>query len=108
MARADSFTGVPVEILVEENQIVPIGIRLKFRDALINRTLTVLVPQEDLRETVGELRRYLPQGEHLAGARGKFDFEIVSQIVMEFLQRFDQQVVHGKPDRTAPVGISAK
>src|SRR5579863_534676 len=43
-----------------------------------------------------------------AGAGGKFDGEFVAQIIMESLQRFDQQIVDGEPDRSAPVGIASE
>ena len=37
-----------------------------------------------------------------------FDLEVVAEVVMELLQRFDQQEVHREPDRPAPVGIAAE
>ena len=37
-----------------------------------------------------------------------FDFVTVTQIVMKLLQRFDQEKIDGKPDRSAPIGIAAE
>ena len=36
------------------------------------------------------------------------DFKVVPQIIVEFLQGFDQEIVDGKPDRPAPVGVAAE
>src|SRR5229473_2762609 len=38
----------------------------------------------------------------------ELDLEIRPKIVMEFLQRLDQQVVYREPNGAAPVGIAAK
>ena len=45
---------------------------------------------------------------HIARAGGALDFEIVAQVVVELLQRLDQQIIHRKPDRPAPVRIAAE
>src|SRR5687768_12068871 len=34
-----------------------------------------------------------------------FDLEVVSVIMMEALQRFNDEVIHRKPDRAPPVGV---
>ena len=43
-----------------------------------------------------------------AGAGGAFDLEIVAVVVMELLQRLDDQVVDREPDRPAPVRVAAE
>ena len=63
---------------------------------------------EERYQPVRELHGDLPQREHRARARRKLDPEVVAQIIVELLQRFDQQVVERKPDWAAPVGIAAE
>ena len=51
---------------------------------------------------------HLLDGEIRAGSRRALHLEIVAVVVMEFLQRFDDQEIDREPDRSAPVGIAAE
>src|ERR1700751_919822 len=98
-------TCVAVDVLVKEDEIVPVGIGLELRNIAIHRPLALFITQKDFRKSARELGRYFRQRQHVSRAGGKFHFEIVPEVVMEFLQRFNQQIVHWEPDRSAPVGI---
>ena len=43
-----------------------------------------------------------------ARAGRALDFEIISVIMVKFLQGFDQQIIDGKPDGAAPIRIAAE
>src|ERR1700676_4824811 len=40
--------------------------------------------------------------------RRAFDLEVFTKVMVVLLQRFDQQVIHWKPDWPAPVGVTSK
>src|SRR5437588_10284248 len=44
----------------------------------------------------------------LPGAGRAFDFEIVAVVMMKLLERFDEQIIDRKPNRSAPIGIAAE
>ena len=60
------------------------------------------------RQPARQFRRHLPEVHHLPRAGRAFHLEIVAEVVVELLQRFDQQVVDREPDRPAPVGVAAE
>ena len=86
MARADTPAAVPVEILVKQNELVPIGIRLKFLNVTIDRSLAFLIAQENLGKPAREFSHDFPQSKHLAGVGGKLDCETIAKIMMKLLQ----------------------
>ncbi len=51
---------------------------------------------------------HLAEVHHLARTRGAFDLKVVAIEMVIPLERFDQQIIDRKPDRPAPVGITAK
>src|SRR6267154_2534786 len=108
MAGANPAPIITVEIFVEENEIAPVRIALKKFRAAGYRTAAVRIAKENVNEPPGNFRRHLPEIGFGAGMRGALDFKIFTVVVVEFLQGFHEQIVHGKPDGPAPVGISAK
>src|SRR5258708_38240229 len=80
VACAQARTAVPVEILVEENIVFPVGIGLKFLRTAVNRTLPGLVPQEYPRQPVGNFASHLEQVHPGAGTRGTLDLEVIPVI----------------------------
>src|SRR5216684_6393747 len=61
VARADAGAGVAVEVLVEEHEVSPVGVRAPFLDAAVDRSLPARAPQEDPDEPARELLRDLPE-----------------------------------------------
>ena len=62
------------------------------------------MPRQPLRELVGDLVDRVIA----AGAGRALDLEVVAVVVVELLQRLDDQVVDRQPDRPAPVGVAAE
>ncbi len=44
----------------------------------------------------------------MARPRGAFDLEVITVVVIEPLEGLDDQVVDGKPHRSAPIGVSSE
>ena len=68
----------------------------------------LFIPKKNSGQPPRQFRRNISEGHHIARTGGELDFEVISEVVMELLQRFDQQIVHREPDGSAPVRISAK
>src|ERR1700743_3995388 len=71
-------------------------------------TLALRVLQENARKPARQLGSDFLQSEELARACWAFHLEVVAIVVMEFLQRFDYEKIHGKPDGAAPVRVAAE
>src|SRR5688500_12301581 len=108
MAGPDASAGVAVEVLVKWNEVVPQRIVLKELDRAEHRPPSPAVVEEDPREAPRDLLRHLPQGHHLTGTRRALDAETFSEVVMELLERLDDEEVDREPDRPAPVRVAAK
>src|SRR5712664_3154761 len=108
MAGADSGPVVAMKIFVEQDEVAPMRIALKEIDAACNRPAAVRITQKDVCEPPGNFGRYLPEIRFVAGMRWTFHFEIFAVVVMKLLQRFHQEIINRKPDRSAPVRISAE
>src|SRR5512145_334175 len=106
VAGPDASTVVPVKVLVEQEQIPPVRVVLEGLRPAEDRSAAVGVPEEDPGEPARQLGGHLPQVQPAVGSGGERHRQLVSVEVVEALQRLDEQVVHGKPDRTAPVGIA--
>src|SRR4051812_10087259 len=55
VARADAGAIVAVEILVEEDQILPVRVFLKLRRAAVDRAAAVVAPHEDTDQAARDL-----------------------------------------------------
>src|SRR5665213_2583442 len=108
MARAESGPVVAVVILKEQKQVAPIRILLKFPARPVYRRFAAVISQENPREAAFQLNAYLPQIHQTARPGGTLHAKVVSQKVMESLQRFDDQIIDRKPDRPPPVGIASE
>src|SRR5574341_87759 len=69
VAGADPGPVVAVEVLVEEDQVLPVGVGLELLCAPVDRPPAVGPLHEDARQAAGQLGRDVPQGHPLAGAR---------------------------------------
>src|SRR5437867_4804776 len=108
MAGADPSPIIAVKIFVEKNEIAPVRIALKeFRVASYG-TAAVRIAEKNVNEPPGNFGGYLPEIGLGAAMRGALHFEIFAVVVVKFLQRFHEQIVHRKPDGPAPVRIPAK
>src|SRR3712207_3950153 len=66
------------------------------------------IPQENAGQAAGYFPGHLRNGQVLARTGGAFNLKIVAVVVVEALQRFDEQVIDREPDRAAPVGVAAE
>src|SRR6185437_11189827 len=101
-------TVVPVEILKEQEAILPMGIRLELFRTTVHRSPPGFVPQEDTGQTVGDLLGHLKKVHQLARACWTLDLEVVPVIKVKGQQRTDKQRIHRHPDGPAPVGVTAE
>src|SRR5262245_13709995 len=106
MTGADSGAGIAIEVLVKEHEVVPVRIAPVLFDALEHGTCAVAITQEDARKPSRKVGCDLFERHQLAGTCRTLDLEVVAEVVMELLERFDQQVVDRKPDRPTPVRIA--
>src|SRR5437016_2764213 len=105
---ADARPVVAVEVLVEEEVVAEVWVALQLLRLPERRTASVFIAQEDRGESSGDLRRDLGERELPAGAGGKLHREALAQVMVELLQRLDQEVVDREPDRPPPVGVAAE
>src|SRR5262245_55286330 len=68
VAGPDASAVVPVEVLVEQEPVAPVGILLELLGAAEDRTATGAVAQEDSGEAPGELGGRLPEIDLVARA----------------------------------------
>ena len=80
VACAAAATGVAVEVLVEWDQVAPVGILVESLAIAEDGAFTVLVAQEDAREPPRELVRHLIQVHELSRAGGALHPEVVAEI----------------------------
>ncbi len=108
VAGSDSSSRVTVEILVEQDQVAPMGVRLKLLQIPEHRSAAFFISKEYTCHAARKFSRYFPQSHHLSRSGWKLNLKVVAKVVMELLERLDQQVVHRKPDGAAPVLISTE
>ena len=106
--RPAATASVAVEVFVKLEVVAEVGIVLNKVAVARSRAAPLGVAQKQAREAVREFRRGLVDGDILAGSGGAFDPVVVALVVVEFLHRLDDQEIHGKPDRAAPVGVAAE
>src|ERR1035438_6270103 len=99
---------VSVKKFVEQNQVLPVRIGVEDVGSACDGTAAVLARRKNAHKATGDFRSHLPQIAFSSGMGGAFHFEIFAEIMVEFLQRFDQQIVPRKPDRSAPIRIAAE
>src|SRR5207237_4152886 len=99
---------VGVTVGVELHAYVPVGIELTD----VMRPETGPAPgrtaQEDARQPAGQLLTDLPERQRGPRAGRALHAEVVSVVVVEPLQRFDDQEVDREPHGSAPVGVAAE
>src|SRR5258705_13593819 len=108
MARANAGAVIAVEVFVQPDEISPVRVGLELGDASVDRPSAIRPAQENTGQASGELSGYVPEGRALTRSGRALDLKAGTIEVVELLKGLDQQVVDGKPDRSAPVGISAE
>src|SRR5205085_10615196 len=96
------------EVLVEDEVVLPGGIRLQALGTSVERAATVAVRQPDRDDAVRQVLRNLPEGALLAGARRVLDLEVVAEEGVVDDELADREVVERHPDRPSPVRVAAE
>ena len=108
VASAAAPTCVAIEVFVEQNQIAPVGIGRVAIFIAVTRSAAVCVGCEYLYESSRKLGGDFVEVHIAAGTCWAFDLEVIAVEIMIALERFDNRVVDGEPNRAAPVGIATE
>src|SRR5947209_5841594 len=106
MTRSDTCAGVAVEVLVEEHEILPVRVVAIESVRGVHRPAALAVLQENAGHSARDLGGHLPERHHRSGAGRALDLEVVAEIVVELLERLDEQEIHREPDWPAPVRVA--
>src|SRR5277367_4948302 len=104
----DSGTVIAVEIFIKKDQVLQVRITLKKFGAARDRTASILIANENMHETAGNLGCHFPEILFVAATRRRLDFKVLAVVVVKFLQGFHKEIVQRKPDGAAPVRIASK
>src|SRR5690242_10539862 len=104
VAGSQARAVVTMEKLVKPQVIAEMGVVLIFFRGSEHRTLPGLVAKEDARQPARQLRRHIAEILAISRIRRELDHEVVAEVVVEFLQRLDEQKIYREPYRTPPVG----
>ena len=91
-----------LQIVAKVRIVLQLGIFTKDRPA------SVPIPQEQTDQALRQLVGHFSDGQPAARAYWAFDLKVVRVIDMKALQSADDEVIYGKPGRTAPVGVAAE
>src|SRR5688572_23870297 len=108
MRRADTGSVVTVEVFVEEDVVAEMRIVLILALTAEYGPVAVFPAEKQACQASRQLGRNAAEIHEIAGTGGELDLKVVAVVVIELLQRLDEEVVHGKPDRSAPVGVTAE
>ena len=108
MGGTQPLTRLSVEVLVEEQEILPVGIGGIPRITTVTRAVALFIGQEDGNNPFSEQPCGLAERHHVSRAGRKLNLEGVAVEVIVGLERLDDHEVDRHPDRTSPVGISAE
>src|SRR5258707_4886670 len=108
MAGAEAGAVVAMKIFIEKDEVAPVRIALKAVGAAGYWPAATRIAKKNMNEPPGNFRGYLPEIGFGAGMGGALHFEIFAVVVVIFLQRFDEEIVHRKPDGPAPIRIPSK
>src|SRR6266403_1745516 len=103
MAGAQTGSGIAMEVFVKQHQVAPMRVGPELLEVFEDWPAALFIAKEDARHTARQFARNFPQGHRVSGTSWELDLEIRPKIVIEFLQRLDQQVVYREPNGAAPV-----
>src|ERR1017187_9244081 len=92
-----------MKVLVKQDQVIPTWIGMEWLAGPMHRPAAAVVLQKKPRHPPRDLGRHFPKRHHLAGAGGAFHLILVPQVMVELLQRFDDQVVHRSAAEVPPL-----
>src|SRR5213080_2624397 len=107
-ARAETAAGVAGEVLGEAQQVAPVRIVAEAGIGAVTGPASAGVRDEEVREPPAELVGDVAERRETAGAHRTFDAHRIAVEVVIALERLDDEVVEGEPDRAAPIGVAAE
>src|SRR5216684_326811 len=108
MAGAKSGAIVAVEVFVEKDKVFPVRIVLENLKSASDGTAATRIAKENVNEPAGDFSRHLPQVGFLRRMGRTLHLKVLTVVVVKLLQRFDEEIVYGKPDGPTPVRIPAE
>src|ERR1700752_497665 len=105
---ADPTAVVAMEVFVEEDMVAKVWIGLQPRMITVTGASACPVQEKNAIEPQRKLIGDLVERQEGSRARGAFDFEVITVVVMKLLQRLDDEKVDRKPYGAAPVGIATE
>src|SRR3974390_1458421 len=108
MTCAQPGAVIAVEVLVEQDVILPVGIFLEFFRASINGPPAIFIPQKNLCQPAANLFRDLKQRHKVPRAGRALHLEIIAIERVHQQQPADDQAVDRHPDGAPPVGVAAE
>src|SRR5262249_54429796 len=113
MAGAEPRAVVAVKVLKEEDLVAPVLVALEFFYPALCGSAPVFAAQEEFDQPPRQLLADVPEVHHFSRPGRAFDLEVVAvaivrEVLVIFLQRFDDQEVDREPNRTAPIRVAAE
>lgn len=108
MTRSQSSSVIPMEKLVEMNVILEMGISVKLGITTVHCSSTMFVSGEDMDKTMLNFFCRAGEGHVVSASCRTFDSETIAVILVESLERLDEQKIDGEPDGASPVGVTTK
>ncbi len=84
------------------------GVQLQLRLVAQHRPFSHAVPQKDARHAMCKFGCNLVERQKMSRSGWAFHFEVLAIVVMELLQRLDDEEIEREPDGPTPVGIAAE
>src|SRR5262245_3413506 len=108
MVGAESAAGLAVEVLVKEDEVLPVRVGRVPRVLAMQRAWPRCSGEEERGESSRELARDFTERHPMARSGGALHGELITIEVVVALERFDEEIVHRKPDRAPPVRVATK
>src|SRR5262247_4591895 len=113
MAGAEPSAVVAVKVLKEEDLVAPVLVALEFFYPAVCGSSPVFAAQEEFDQPPRQLLADVPEIHHFSRPGRAFDLEVVAvaivrEVLVIFLQRFDDQEVDREPHRPAPIRVAAE
>jgi hypothetical protein len=106
MGGADASAIVPVEVLVKVNVVPKVRIALQPIILAKNRSAALLISPKYSHQTAAQFNGNVVNCYIATRPGWTFDLKVVSVVMMKLLQGLDDEIVHGKPNRAAPVRVA--
>src|SRR5260370_39859544 len=98
MRGSEATAGVAMKVLVKKNVVAKVWIVLEPVIVTARGAPAMRVGEKQSRQAAFQLDGHVVDGHVVARASRALDLELVSVVVVELLERLDDDKIHGKPD----------